>query len=264
MDLRKSYKGIPAGELKAYLEEKYLQFNNPSFIRLDPVSIPHSFSEKRDREIAGFLAAAIAWGRRDLILRSGKRMMELMGNSPYDFIMNSGLYEQERFSGFVHRTFNSGDFLSFLQSLRHLYSEYDSMEDVIVEGMGECGSLCDGMSAFRAFFFSQAHPRRTEKHFADIRAGAAGKRLFMFLRWMVRDDKRGVDFGIWKRISPADLFIPLDIHSGNIARKLGLLERQQNDFRAVQELTSELRLFDPSDPVKFDFALFGLGVSKEF
>jgi uncharacterized protein (TIGR02757 family) len=263
MSLKKSYKGIPAQELKEYLEEKYLQFNTHSFIECDPVSIPHGFTDNRDREIAGFLAAAIAWGRRDLILRSSRKMMDLMGNSPYDFIMSSGTTDLERFSGFVHRTFNSEDFITFLHSLRQVYSVYDSMEDAIVTGMKNGGSLCDGLAGLRSIFFSQPHPRRAEKHFADIRSGAAGKRLFMFLRWMVRDDGRGVDFGIWKKISPAQLFIPLDLHSGNTARKLGLLERKQNDFRAVDELTSVLRLFDPDDPVKYDFALFGLGVNEK-
>jgi uncharacterized protein (TIGR02757 family) len=263
MSLKKSYKGIPAQEIKEYLEEKYLQFNNPSFIDCDPISIPHGYTDNRDREIAGFLAAAIAWGRRDLILRSSRKMMDLMGNSPYDFIMNADADEMERFSGFVHRTLNSGDLIAFLQSLRHVYSIYSCMEDAVTEGMKNGGTLCDGLAGFRKIFFSQPHPHRAEKHFADIRSGAAGKRLFMFLRWMVRDDKHGVDFGIWKKIRPSELYIPLDLHSGNTARKLGLLERKQNDFRAVDELTSELRYFDHEDPVKYDFALFGLGVNEK-
>jgi len=262
MSLKKSYKGITAQDLKDYLEEKYLQFNNPSFIECDPISIPHGFTDNRDREIAGFLTAAIAWGRRDLILRSSRKMMDLMGNSPYDFLMNSGKNDIENISGFVHRTFNSGDFVAFLLALRHVYSIYGSMEDAITEGIGSGESLCDGLERFRKIFFTQPHPKRAEKHFADIRSGAAGKRLFMFLRWMVRNDNRGVDFGIWKKIKPSELYIPLDLHSGNTARKLGLLERKQNDFRAVEELTTILRHFDPADPVKYDFALFGLGVSN--
>jgi uncharacterized protein (TIGR02757 family) len=263
MRLKKSYKGIPAQDIKGYLEEKYLQFNNPAFIESDPISIPHGYSDKRDREISGFLTASIAWGRRDLILRSSRRMMELMGNSPYDFIMNSGMDDRERFHGFVHRTFNSGDLITFIDSLRHVYSVYDSMEDAVAEGMKNGRSLCEGLARFREIFFSEPHPKRTEKHFADIRSGAAGKRLFMFLRWMVRDDNRGVDFGIWKKIRQSELYIPLDLHSGNTARKLGLLERKQNDFRSVEELTNVLRHFDPADPVKYDFALFGLGVNEK-
>jgi uncharacterized protein (TIGR02757 family) len=262
MSLKKSYKGIPARDLKEYLEEKYILFNNPSFIDSDPISIPHAFTDNRDREISGFMAAAIAWGRRDLILRSSRKMMDLMGNSPYDFIMNSGLNDLERFSGFVHRTFNSSDFITFLQCLRSVYHNHPSMEDVIVENMKSSGSLINGLAGFRDLFFSQPHQRRAEKHFADIRSGAAGKRLFMFLRWMVRDDSRGVDFGIWKKISPSQLYIPLDLHSGSTARKLGMLTRKQNDFKAVEELTAILRSFDPADPVKYDFALFGLGISE--
>jgi uncharacterized protein (TIGR02757 family) len=182
MSPQKSYKGIPSREIREYLEEKYLQFNNPSFIGCDPISIPHGFTDNRDREIAGFLAASIAWGRRDLILRSSRKMMDLMGNSPYDFIINSGTDDIDRFAGFVHRTFNSSDFVSFLQGLRYIYQNYRSMEDVIAEGMAGGGTLLDGLSGFRSIFFSQPHPHRAEKHFADIRSGAAGKRLFMFLR----------------------------------------------------------------------------------
>jgi len=264
MSYRRQYKGITSSELKDFLEEKYLRFNNPSFIEHDPISIPHMFSSNADREIAGFLTAAIAWGRRDLILRSSRRLIDAMGNAPHDFILSAGENELERFSGFVHRTFNSYDCMTFMRALKHIYSNYNSLEDVIVEGRNEHGTLRDGLSHMRNVFFSVSHERRSEKHFADVMSGAAGKRLFMYLRWMVRNDGRGVDFGIWKRISSSELYIPLDLHSGNTARKLGLLTRKQNDFRAVEELTAELRRFDPDDPVKYDFALFGLGVNEEF
>jgi uncharacterized protein (TIGR02757 family) len=187
-----------------------------------------------------------------------------MGGSPYEFILSAGENDIERFSGFVHRTFNGSDCKTFIRGLRKIYNGYESMEDVIVEGMEENGSLREGVSHLRDLFFSIPHERRAEKHFADVMSGAAGKRLFMFLRWMVRDDNRGVDFGIWKRISKSDLYIPLDLHTGNTARKLGILERKQNDFRAVEELTSFLRLLDPEDPVKYDFALFGLGAIDKF
>jgi uncharacterized protein (TIGR02757 family) len=261
MSLSQSYNGIPAIEIKAFLEEKYLQYNNPSFIESDPISIPHRFIESRDREISGFLTAAIAWGRRDLILRSSRLMLELMDNSPYEFITAASEEEILRFSRFVHRTFNGTDCIYFIRSLRHIYSCYDNMEDVIVQGMQTTGSVKDGLSHLRRIFFSLPHEIRNEKHFADIMGGSAGKRLNMFLRWMVRRDNRGVDFGIWKRLDPSILYIPLDLHSGNTARRLGLLTRKMNDWKAVEELTDILREFDPSDPVKYDFALFGLGVS---
>jgi len=264
MNSERTYNGLSFSELKEFLEEKYLKFNNPSFIDNDPVSIPHRFSSKANREIAGFLAATIAWGRRDLILKSGAKLMRLLQNAPYDFIINADEQDIEQLWSFVYRTFNGQDCMAFIYGLRHIFTRYNSIEDVIIEGIKTHGSLNDGLSHFRKIFFSVAHPKRTEKHIADVAAGSAGKRLFLFLRWMVRKDNRGVDFGIWNKITPAELFIPLDLHSGNIARKTGLLIRKQNDFRAVEELTAELRKFDPVDPVKYDFALFGLGVNEEF
>lgn len=264
MSLRRSYKGIPAREMKQFLEEKYLKYNNPSFIESDPVSIPHIFSDLRDREISGFLVAAIAWGRRDLILRSARHLIEMMDNTPFDFIRNADKKETERFDKFIHRTFNGTDCIYFITALRNIYDSYSSMEDILLEGMKSNGSLKDGITHLRNCFFSLPHPSRTEKHFADIKKGAAGKRLNMFLRWMVRKDNRGVDFGVWKRIDPSMLYIPLDLHSGNTARKLGLLTRKINDWKAVEELTALLHEFDPQDPVKYDFALFGLGVNEKF
>jgi len=264
MSLNLQYKGISKAETKAFLDEKYLQYNNPSFIECDPISIPYRFSNRFDREISGFLTAAIAWGRRDLILRSSTKMMELMDNSPYEFILSANENEIGRFSGFVHRTFNGIDSIFFIRALRHIYSSYESMEDVVLEGMQDINSVKDGLYHLRQIFFSIPHENRNEKHFADVMGGAAGKRLNMFLRWMVRKDSRGVDFGIWNRIDPSLLYIPLDLHSGNTARKLGLLTRTVNDWKSVEELTNILREFDPSDPVKYDFALFGLGVNEKF
>jgi uncharacterized protein (TIGR02757 family) len=264
MSLKQSYNDISAGEIKQFLEEKYLQYNNPSFIVCDPISIPHRFKDRRDREISGFLTAAIAWGRRDLILRSSRLMMELMDNSPYEFIISVSQNELFRLAKFVHRTFNGSDFIYFMNGLKQIYTNYDNMEEVILQGMEENGSLKEGISHLRSVFFSLPHASRNEKHFADVNSGAAGKRLNMFLRWMVRKDNHGVDFGIWKKIDPAKLFIPLDLHSGNTARRLGLLTRKINDWKAVDELTILLREFDPSDPVKYDFALFGLGVNEKF
>jgi uncharacterized protein (TIGR02757 family) len=264
MSPKRSYNGIPAGEIKLFLEEKYLQYNNPSFIVCDPISIPHSFTDFHDREISGFLTAAIAWGRRDLILRSSRVLVELMDNAPYEFITSAGENELLRLSGFVHRTFNGTDCLYFIRGLRHIYSNYNSMEDVLLQGMTEERSLKIALSHLRSVFFSLPHASRNEKHFADVLGGAAGKRLNMFLRWMVRKDNNGVDFGIWKKIDPSMLYIPLDLHSGNTARRLGLLTRKMNDWKAVEELTEVLRMFDPADPVKYDFALFGLGVFEGF
>jgi TIGR02757 family protein len=264
MSLNISYNGIPATEIKAFLEEKYLQYNNPSFIECDPISIPHSFSESRDKEISGFLTAAIAWGRRDLILRSSRIMLELMENSPYEFVMSANDNELLRFARFVHRTFNGTDCIYFIKGLRQIYSSFGSMEDVILQGMKASGSVKEGLSHLRSIFFSLPHAIRNEKHFADVTGGAAGKRLNMFLRWMVRKDNYGVDFGIWKKVDPALLYIPLDLHSGNTARRLGLLSRKMNDWKAVEELTGILKEFDPADPVKYDFALFGLGVNEKF
>jgi uncharacterized protein (TIGR02757 family) len=264
MSPKRSYNGIPAAEVKVFLEEKYLQYNNPSFIECDPISIPHRFTDLRDREISGFMTAAIAWGRRDLILRSSRILLERMDNVPYEFIISAGEDEISHLAGFVHRTFNGSDCVYFIKGLRHIYSNYNSMEDVLLQGMSETGSIRNGLSHLRSVFFELPHAQRNEKHFADVTGGAAGKRLNMFLRWMVRKDNRGVDFGMWNKINQASLYIPLDLHSGNTARRLGLLKRKMNDWKAVEELTSVLRLFDPADPVKYDFALFGLGVFDGF
>jgi uncharacterized protein (TIGR02757 family) len=264
MSPEQSYNGIPAAEVKMFLEEKYLQYNTPSFIECDPISVPHRFTELQDREVSGFITAAIAWGRRDLILRSSRILLERMDDSPYEFIMSAGDDELSRLSAFVHRTFNGSDCIYFIRGLRYIYSNYSSMEEVVCQGMAETGSLRGGISHLRTVFFTIPHAQRNEKHFADITGGAAGKRLNMFLRWMVRKDNRGVDFGIWKNIDQSSLYIPLDLHSGNTARKLGLLKRKMNDWKAVEELTEVLRTFDPSDPVKYDFALFGLGVNEKF
>jgi uncharacterized protein (TIGR02757 family) len=264
MSLKGTYNDIPASDLKQFLEEKYLLYNTPSFIEHDPILIPHSFNDDKDREIAGFLGATIAWGRRDLILRSARRLMDLMENAPYDFIINADDADLSRFSGFVHRTFNGYDCISFLKGLKQIYTDFDSMEDIIITEMQNERSLRKGLSGLRKRFFSFPHEKRSEKHFADVMSGASGKRLNMFLRWMVRNDNRGVDFGIWKKIKPSELYIPLDLHSGNTARKLGILQRKVNDWKAVEELTEVLKRFDPADPVKYDFALFGLGVYEKF
>lgn len=250
--------------MKMFLDEKHDLYNTPTFIASDPVSVPHRYVKLQDREISGFLTATIAWGRRDLILRGADNLMERMGNAPFEFITGVPDDEFDVFSDFVYRTFNGVDCVSFMRALKGIYLTYNSMEDVIAEGMAADGELTSGIRHLRSVFFSGCHQKRCEKHFADISSGAAGKRLNMFLRWMVRRDNRGVDFGIWNRISPSQLFIPLDFHSGNTARKLGLLGRGASDWKAVVELTEVLRGFDPADPVKYDFALFGLGVNERF
>jgi uncharacterized protein (TIGR02757 family) len=249
-------------ELKEFLDEKVELYNRPSFIELDPISIPHRYSKKEDIEISGFLAATIAWGNRKMILRNADRMMALLDYSPYDFILNSDEHDLERIEGFVHRTFNSLDFIYFLKALKNIYITKGGLESIFNEHKtGE--SLIMSIHNFNMLFFELPHSKRTERHVSDPFKGSAAKKLNMFLRWMVRNDDRGVDFGIWKKINSSQLYIPLDLHSGNTARRLGLLTRKQNDWKAVEELTSVLREFDSSDPVKYDFALFGIGVNEK-
>jgi len=250
-------------EIKAFLDEKVVLYNQPDFIANDPISIPHMFSDRQDIEIAGFLIATIAWGRRDLILKSARQLVVLLEHAPAEFILNASETDWERFDRFYYRTFSSVDCLYFLKALKRIYLDYGGLEDVFVEGY-QRGGLVNALSHFRNIFLSFDVPQRTTKHVANINKGASAKRLNMFLRWMVRSDDKGVDFGIWDRISSRDLLLPLDIHSGNIARKLNLLKRKQNDFKAVEEVTKVLRGFDVNDPVKYDFALFGLGVNEAF
>lgn len=246
-------------ELFDFLEEKVELYNNPNFIESDPIQIPHRFSQKEDIEIAGFLSASIAWGNRTMIIRNANRMIELMGNSPYDFVMSHTDNDLERLQNFVHRTFNSDDFIGFIKGLKNVYTKYNSMENVF----NRYDDLQLSIHHFKRDFFDGTHLPRTEKHISDPLKGSCAKRLNMFLRWVVRNDKK-VDFGIWNSISPAQLSCPLDVHSGNVARKLGLLTRKQNDSKALKELDLALRSLDKSDPVKYDFALFGLGVFEGF
>lgn len=254
---------INATELKSFLDEKVLLYNNPDFIETDPIQIPHLFTLKENIETAGFLTATIAWGNRKMIINNSKKMMELMGNSPHDFIMSHDEHQLERFENFVHRTFNSTDLTCFIKALRHIYQNHGGLETVFAKHAEE-HSLQKAMHEFKKLFFEVAHQPRTQKHVSDPMAGSAAKRINMFLRWMVRNDNAGVDFGIWKNISPSILSCPLDVHSGNVARKLGLLTRKQNDAKALLELDTQLRLMDKEDPVKYDFALFGLGVFEGF
>lgn len=250
-------------ELKAFLNEKVVLYNNPDFIDTDPIQIPHLFTQKEDIEIAGFLSATIAWGNRKMIINNAKKMMELMGNSPYDFVMSHNDYHLESLENFVHRTFNGTDFTTFIRSLKNIYINHGGLEPLFAKHE-QNNSLQKSISEFKKIFFEIVHQQRTQKHISDPLNGSAAKRINMFLRWMVRKDNAGVDLGIWKSITTSSLSCPLDIHSGNVARKLGILKRKQNDAKALLELDTELRLLDPTDPVKYDFALFGLGVFEGF
>ena len=250
-------------ELKDFLDEKVIQYNTLDFIESDPVQIPHLFTQKEDIEIAGFLSATIAWGNRKMIIKNSHRMMELMGNTPYDFIMSHSESQLENLESFVHRTFNGQDFIGFIQSLQNIYKNHGGLEPIFAKNQ-ELDSMQKSISEFKKVFFEVPHFARTQKHISDPLNNSAAKRINMYLRWMCRQDNKGVDLGIWKSITPAKLSCPLDVHSGNVARKLGLLSRKQNDAKALAELDSKLRELDKNDPVKYDFALFGLGVFEGF
>jgi uncharacterized protein (TIGR02757 family) len=246
-------------ELKDFLDFKADAYEQPQFLEQDPIQIPHLFTQKEDIEIAGFLVASIAWGNRLSIIKSGKRILELMDYDPFHFVMEHTKKDLTSFSSFVHRTFNETDLRYFVTALKHLYTHHGGLENAFSKTKNS-RRLDQNIHDFRTCFFEINHEKRTEKHVADPLKGSAAKRINMFLRWMVRDHKKGVDFGIWKSITPDLLSCPLDIHSGNVARALGLLKRKQNDQKAVEELDLNLRKLDSKDPVKYDFALFGLGI----
>jgi uncharacterized protein (TIGR02757 family) len=237
------------------LEGKHQQYNSVAFIENDPISIPHRFSKQQDIEIAGFFAATLAWGNRKSIIASGERLMEWMDYAPYDFVTNHEEQDLKRFLNFKHRTFNATDTLYFIEFFKQYYSRHKSLEDAFI------GKKESRLANFHDHFFAlEDSPQRTRKHVATPLRGSTCKRLNMFLRWMVRKDSKGVDFGIWKKIKPSELLIPLDVHVDRVARKLGLIKRKQTDWQTVLELTENLKAFDAKDPVKYDFALFGLGV----
>lgn len=245
-------------ELKSFLDFKAEQYENPDFIDSDPIQIPHRFSKKEDIEISGFLLSTIAWGNRTMIIRNGNKLMEIMEHEPYQFIRDFTSKDLD----FVHRTFNSLDLDFYLRSLQNIYN---------AEGLEAAFSIhpdVPGMKGrivnFRNQFLSTVHESRSEKHISNPLKNSACKRLNMFIRWMVRDAKKGVDFGIWKSIDASELYLPLDVHTSKNARKIGILERKQDDWKALEELMTSLRLFDEKDPVKYDFALFGLGVFEKF
>ncbi len=251
-------------ELKEFLDEKYDLYNRESFITSDPIQIPRGFTKKGDIEIAGFLSASIAWGQRPTIIRNAKWLMDRMDQQPLDFILNAKDSDLDVFKEFKHRTFNGDDCVFFLKSLQNIYKRHGGLEDVFAKGVDEKSNVKNALAYFREVFFEVEHLDRSEKHISNVLKKSAAKRLNMYLRWMVRKDDRTVDFGLWNKINAADLYLPLDVHTGNVGRKLGLLTRTQNDWPAVNEITSNLRKLDPKDPIKYDFALFGLGIFEKF
>lgn len=250
----------------ALLDEKVQLYNNISFIATDPVCMPHRFSKKQDIEIAAFFAAIFAWGNRTTIINKTTELMQLMNNAPYDFVLHAGAKELNRLEGFKHRTFNTTDLLYCMEFFQMHYTQNDSLETAFSQWMQkDDADVENALAGFHHYFFSLPHiPERTRKHIATPEKNSSCKRLNMFLRWMVRNDKKGVDFGIWKKIKPAQLICPLDVHVARVARNIGLLQRTQNDWQAAKDLTANLRTLDANDPVKYDFALFGLGVMEKY
>ena len=250
-------------ELKIFLDEKVILYNRPEFIESDPIQVPHRFSQKEDIEISAFFAATFAWGNRKMIINKLNDLMNRMGNSPFDFVMNYSDDEFEKIESFKHRTLNSKDLDFYLKSIHNIYKNHGGLEKSFQFQKEETDSF-HAIERFRKLFLEVPHEQRSEKHLSSPAKNSAAKRLNMFLRWLIRSDNQGVDFGIWKNISPSQLVCPLDVHSGNVARKLGILTRSQNDWKAASELNLNLKKLDSEDPVKYDFALFGLGVFEDF
>ena len=252
-------------KLIEFLNGKVEAYNQTSFIKEDPVSIPHRFSKKQDIEIAGFFAAVFSWGKRSTIIDKSKNLLKRMDNAPYDFILNADRNQLNGLEGFKHRTFREDDLYYFIEFLRHHYSKYDSLETAFTKNLNrDDATIENGLITFKNYFFSHEHLRRTEKHISSPQQNSTCKRLNMFLRWMVRKDDKGVDFGIWNTISPSQLVCPVDLHVARVAKHFKLLKRKQIDWEAALELTSHLRELDPKDPVKYDFALFGLGIMERY
>lgn len=252
--------------LKEFLDKKVDEYNQPSFILHDPVSIPHLFTRKQDIEIAGFFAAVFAWGNRTTIIQKSKSLMELMDMAPHQFVTTASDNDLKKLLHFKHRTFNATDLLYFTAFLNFHYTQHDSLETAFTQWMDkEDVNIENGLIGFHHYFFSlDEWPPRTRKHIATPEKGSTCKRLNMFLRWMVRKDKSGVDFGIWKKISAAQLICPIDLHVARVAARFQLLDRKQIDWEAATQLTCYLKKLDPADPVKYDFALFSLGVAEKF
>ena len=252
--------------LKEFLDRKVTEYNQPSFIKNDPISIPHSYTERSDIEISAFFAAIFAWGNRTIIINNTKELMQLMDGAPGQFIRQHREKDLRRLLHFKHRTFNTTDLLYFIKFLQHHYTLHKSLESAFTEPMQQSEASTEpALSHFYRYFFSlEDAPPRTHKHIASPEKHSTCKRLNMFLRWMVRSDENGVDFGIWKNISPSQLICPIDVHVARVAKRFDLLPRKQVDWLAAMELTSCLRRLDPTDPVKYDFALFGLGAIEKF
>ena len=248
-------------DLKEFLEEKYLKYNNKNFIEFDPIKIPHSFTKKEDIEISAFLTSIISWGKRKMIIKNAEELMIKMDSSPYDFIINAN--EKDIGSiDFCHRTFNSIDLHFFLKSLKNIYTNHGGLEKIFSVNYDDKW-LFKNIKNLKEIFFSIDHPIRTKKHISDPSKGSACKRINMFLRWMVRKDTHGIDFGIWNQITPSKLSCPLDTHTNRTGRKLGLIKRKQNDIKTLKELDVKLRKFDQKDPVKYDYALFSIGINDD-
>jgi uncharacterized protein (TIGR02757 family) len=274
--------------IKDFLDTKVTQYNRPEFIPNDPISIPHLFSKKQDIEIMGLWAAVLAWGQRVTIINKCRELTRLMDGAPYDFIINHQETDLKKLLHFKHRTFNDIDTLYFISFFKYHYSKHDSLETAFIPGETNIAIVIpsDGegysrsakksitrepepieeyLNHFRQYFFSLSdYPNRTKKHISSPSQKSTCKRLNMFLRWMVRKDNCGVDFGIWSKIKPSELICPCDLHVDRVARKLNLITRKQTDWQTAVELTERLRKFDPVDPVKYDFALFGLGIEEKF
>lgn len=246
-------------ELKVLLDAAYERYARPEFIQEDPLHIPRSFSGREDAETIGFLTATIAWGQRVTIINNARRLVHLMDGSPHAFVMNATEADLCTLDRFVHRTFNGIDARHFIRGIRHLYTEHGGLENAFLQD-GLLDDMGVAIARFKTRFFEPAHQARSRKHVADPGKGSNAKRINMYLRWMVRPDDRGVDLGLWKRIPASALHVPLDVHTGRVARELGLLKRTQDDWKSVVELTGQLREFDLEDPVKYDIALFGIGV----
>lgn len=257
-------------DLKKFLDKKVIQFNNPDFIKDDPVCIPHLFSKKQDIEIAGFFAATFAWGIRKTIINKSKLLFQLMDHAPYDFCLNHSDQDLKKLEKFCHRTFNDTDLLYFVSFFKFHYSKNRSLESaffnhITIQPHNDSDIIERALNYFYEYFFSlEDVPGRTKKHIASPAKNSSCKRLNMYLRWMVRNDNKGVDFGIWKKITPAQLICPVDVHVARVSRQFGLLKRKPVDWLAAVELTEELKGFDPQDPVKYDFALFGLGILEKY
>jgi uncharacterized protein (TIGR02757 family) len=249
-------------ELKKMLDRKVDEYNQPFFIKNDPISIPHRFTKKQDIEIAGFFAAVFSWGNRTTIINKSNELLQRMNKTPYQFILHCTNADLKKLKGFKHRTFNDDDLFYFIDFFQRHYKKYDSLENAFFPTIGM--NVESGLNHFKKYCFKADHLKRTEKHVSSPLQKSTCKRLVMFLRWMVRHDKKGVDFGIWKNIKPSQLICPLDVHVARVARKISLLNRKQNDWQAAVELTEALRKLDKHDPVKYDFALFNLGVIEKF